>query len=107
MSNQDRAAQLITGLHETGFHNPQDLAKYLDDAGLLAPELPKPDLLSRHGWPRWEITNFGNTKETVYVDYMRGGVFINVPACNMSANPEDVAAFALAVLAAANYTEEA
>lgn len=42
MSNQFRAAQVITGLHEIGFHNPQDIAKYLAEAGLLAPDLPEP-----------------------------------------------------------------
>lgn len=52
MNNRFRAAQLITGLYGTGFHNPQDLAKYLDETGLLAPDLPEPDRDTRD--PKWQ-----------------------------------------------------
>lgn len=109
MTNYDRALAVLEAARRPGdlrIH-PHDAVEALAKAGLLAPELPKPDLLSRHGWPRWQITNFGNTKETVYVDYMRGGIFINVPACNMSTHPEDTTTLAHTLLAAANHREEA
>lgn len=40
MTNQDRAAQVIEASYETGFDTPRDIAKYLDESGLLAPDLP-------------------------------------------------------------------
>lgn len=116
MNNRRRAAQLITGLYQIGFHNPQDLAKYLDKTGLLAPDLPtlRHDYDSIEAPVRYSLINIGDDSErhdddialvgvwAGYVEFSFGGY----DDVSVYMSTEQAHQFALALLAAANYTEE-
>lgn len=109
MSNVDRAAKVIDQWTQEGYElnsavgSPHAIAERLAKAGLLMPEPPEPDALDRKGWPHWDIHGYGDHNDTVHVTYLAGDVFINSPACNMSARPEEAATLARVVHAAAYY----
>ena len=104
MNNRFRAAQLITGLYEIGFHNPQDLAKYLDETGLLAPDLPEPSNIIE------EDEEGGDKRICWYppgcgVELVPGKMIVTYEH-QAGHEIEHAQQIGLALLAAANYTEE-
>lgn len=104
MNNRLRAAQVITGLHEIGFHNPQDLAKYLAQAGLLAPDLPEPSNIIE------EDEEGGDKRICWYppgcgVELVPGEMIVTYEH-QAGHEIEHAQQIGLALLAAANYTEE-
>lgn len=104
MNNRFRAAQLITGLHEIGFHNPQDLAKYLDESGLLAPDLPEPSNIIE------EDEEGGDKRICWYppgcgVELVPGEMIVTYEH-QAGHDIEDAHQIGLALIAAANYAEE-
>lgn len=107
MTNQDRAAQVITGLHEIGFHNPQDLAKYLDETGLITPDLPEPHREVALHTPEWFLDGpislvVSDPSEGV-VSY---GSDVHNGAFRLVLTKEEAEGIALALLAATNHTQE-
>lgn len=105
MSNYDRALAVLESARRPGdlrIH-PNDAVEALAQAGLLTPDPPEPDSVSRKGWPHWKLHGYGIHNDTVHVEYLAGGVYINSPACNMSAHPDDAAALAHVIHAAAHY----
>ena len=116
MNNRFRAAQVITGLYQIGFHNPQDLAKYLAQAGLLAPDLPtlRHDYDSIEAPVRYSLINTGDDSErydddSALVGVWAGNVKFSLGGYNEASaymSTEQARQFALALLAAANHAEE-
>lgn len=105
MNNRFRAAQLITGLYEIGFHTPRDLAKYLDDAGLLAPELPEPAQSFSDGTKGWFVEDDeGRDIGSIYI--FNGEILLRTAAGRVKGAPSQMRKIALALLAAANHAEE-
>lgn len=105
MSNQFRAAQVITGLYEIGFHNPQDLAKYLAEAGLITPELPEPTLPFSDGTKGWFVEDEeGRDIASTYI--FNGEILLRTPTGRVKGTPDKMRKIGLALLAAANHAEE-
>lgn len=105
MNNRFRAAQLITGLHEIGFHNPQDLAKYLDESGLLAPDLPGPAQSFGDGTKGWFVEDDeGRDIASIYI--FDGEILLRTAAGRVKGTPAKMREIGLALLAATNHTEE-
>ena len=106
MNNRFRAAQLITGLHEIGFHNPQDLAKYLDETGLITPDLPEPTLPFSDGTKAWFVKDDeeGYCIGATYI--FDGEILLRTAAGRVKGAPAKMRKIGLALLAAANHTEE-
>ena len=105
MTNQDRAAQVIAGLYQIGFHNPQDLAKYLDETGLLTPELPEPAQSFSDGTKVWFVEDDeGRDIASTYI--FNDKVLLRTAAGRVKGAPAQMRKIALALLAAANYAEE-
>lgn len=105
MPNYDQALRVLEQARRPGelrIH-PNDAVEALAEAGLLMPEPPEPDGIRPKGWPRWKLHGYGDHNDTVHVAYIAGDVFINSPACNMSARADDAAALARVIHAAAYY----
>lgn len=106
MNNQFRAAQVITGLYEIGFHTPQDIAKYLGETGLLAPDLPEPAQSFSDGTKGWFVEDDeGRDIASIYI--FNGEILLRTAAGSVKGAPAKMRKIGLAVLAAANCQEEA
>ena len=105
MNNQFRAAQVITGLYQIGFHNPQDLAKYLDETGLLAPDLPGPAQSFSDGTKGWFVEdNEGRDIGSIYI--FDGEILLRTAAGRVKGAPSQMRKIGLALLAATNHAQE-
>lgn len=105
MNNRFRAAQVITGLYEIGFHNPQDLAKYLDETGLIAADLPEPTLSFSDGTKAW-YTKDDEVRDIAAIYIFNGEVLISTAAGRVKGAPAKMRKIGLALLAATNHTQE-
>ncbi len=114
MSNQDQAAQVIRTWQQRHKNvmdsNPdwaaQNLAIDLQEAGLIAPDTPQPFFEHGHG-PNWEIPLKEEDGGLITVRALIGEVFIERHGRAISTNPAEARSLGLALLAAANYSEEA
>lgn len=114
MSKQDQAAQVIRTWqkrHKYAMdYNPdwaaQNLAHDLHNAGLLAPTPPQPFFERGHG-PNWEIPINDQGGGVATVRTLIGDVFIERHGQGFVTNPEEARKIAAALLAAADYSEEA
>nr|WLJ25582.1 MAG: hypothetical protein [Actinobacteria phage HS02] len=113
MSTLDEAAEVIRTWqqrHKNELDNntdwaAQNLAGDLNQAGLLAPELPEPRFRDANG-PVWEIPlHDGLSVVTVRVLY--GNVSVGMRGLGFYVNSAEARKIAAAILAAADYTEEA
>ena len=105
MNNRHRAAQLITGLYQIGFHNPQDLAKYLAQAGLLAPDLPGPAQSFSDGTKGWFVED-GEGRDIASTYIFNDEILLRTAAGRVKGSPAQMRKIALALLAATNHAEE-
>ena len=102
MRNKDIAAQVIWDAQSCGFVDPSDLADVLNEAGLLAPDLPEPTKLNRRNEPIWETE--GHTRVRT-----PGGfpVALNGPfGEGWDMFPVEARDIAYALLAACEYSEK-
>lgn len=114
MTNQDRAAEVIRvwqRRHKNAMdRNPdwaaQNLAIDLHNAGLLAPDTPQLFFERGHG-PSWEIPINDQGGGVATVRTLIGDVFIERHGHGFITNPEEARQLAAALLAAADYSEEA
>lgn len=114
MNNQDRAAEVIRTWqkrHKYAMdYNPdwaaQNLAGDLQEAGLLAPDTPQPFFEHGHG-PNWEIPINDQGGGVATVRTLIGDVFIERHGHGFITNPAEAKQLAAAILAAADYSEEA
>lgn len=119
MNNQDKAAEVIRTWqkrHKNTMDNTpewaaQNLANDLQEAGLIAPDTPQP-FFERGNGPNWEIPI--NDEEGGGVATVRAlgrDVFIERPGHGHGhgfiTNPAEAKQLAAAIIAAANYSEEA
>lgn len=107
MSNYDAALKLIGEVIDDNLpSNPETagvdeaIAEALAEAGLIAPDLPKPT--SQEGSPTWIKHPYGVSVEK---DPCGNGYVISTPYAEWE-NPGGARKVALALLAAANYAEE-
>lgn len=105
MNNRRRAAQLITGLHEIGFHNPQDLAKYLDETGLITPDLPEPTQSFSDGTKFWFVED-DEVRGIASIYIFDGEVLLSTAAGRVKGSPAKMRKIGLALLAATNHAQE-
>lgn len=114
MSNQDQAAQVIRTWqqrHKGELDNntdwaAQNLAHDLHQAGLIAPTPPQ--LFFEHGHsPNWEIPINDQGGGVATVRTLVGDVFIERHGQGFVTSPAEARQIAAAILAAANYLEEA
>lgn len=108
MSNRERAAQIISDHgKDTICNEPECLAQDLDDAGLLAPDLPEP---SRGMFPRgaaWYLTGqIGDIRRTEEGIVAFGRDCHSQPF-RLVLTEAEAEAIAHAFLAATNYAEGA
>ncbi|WP_408935935.1 hypothetical protein ACKFRL_04345 [Corynebacterium marquesiae] len=114
MSKQDQAAQVVRTWQQRHKNvmdsNPdwaaQNLAHDLHQAGLLAPDLPQLFFEDGHG-PNWEIPINDQGGGVATVRTLIGDVFIERHGKGFVTNPAEAKQLAAAILAAANYSEEA
>ena len=119
MNNYDRAVQVIydeanqmweRGEILTAAGEAERLANALADAGLLAPDTPQPFFEHGNG-PNWEIPINDQGGGVATVRTLGGDVYIERPGHGHGhgfiTNPEEVRKISAALLAAANYSEEA
>lgn len=118
-SNREKAAEVIDRLRAEG-KGSYLTALELADAGLLAPDLPDPDLDNRDPVHRAEFESWWGEGPvpSVWNQNLPGGFMVQVfpdrPEVQMSEDgepmepfsPRDARALALALLAAANHAEE-
>ena len=112
MSNFDKASKLASewvhsmgGLDNISYRYGDDvsgLVQAIDDAGLLMPDLPKPDGHDGHGWPQW-----GNTEyKTCFSKHPCKGIpYISTPLSPWM-DAESVRKEAYRLLAAAEWLDE-
>ena len=113
MNNQDRAAEVIRTWqqrHKTVMDsNPdwaaQNLAGDLHQAGLIPPDAPQPYFEHGNG-PIWEIP-LSDGLSSVIVRALYGEVNVSERGLGFRANSAEARKIAAAILAAAQYTEEA
>lgn len=114
MNNQDQAAQVIRTWqkrHPNLMDNnadwaAQNLAGDLQEAGLLAPDTPQPFFEHGNG-PNWEIPINDQGGGVATVRTLIGDVFIERHGQGFVTNPAEAKQLAAAILAAADYSEEA
>ena len=114
MNNQDQAAEVIRTWqkrHKYAMdYNPdwaaQNLAGDLQEAGLLAPDTPQPFFEHGNG-PNWEIPINDQGGGVATVRTLVGDVFIERHGQGFVTSPAEARQIAAAILAAANYLEEA
>ena len=106
MSNQDRAVQCIKASYETGLDTPRDIAEYLAETGLLAPDLPEPAQSFSDGTKGWFVEDDeGRDIGSIYI--FNGEILLRTAAGRVKGSPAKMRKIALALLAATNHTEEA
>lgn len=109
MNNQDKAAEVIRKHNSDGIcSEPECLAQDLAKAGLLAPDLPKEDVVSANGTPVWRPD-----KGLMVTAFRDGEVRMGIPPTYPDTEFREVIYTqpqaieqALALLAAANHKEE-
>lgn len=114
MNNQYKAAEVIRTWQKRHpivmESNPdwaaQNLAIDLHDANLIAPDTPQPFFEHGHG-PNWEIPINDQGGGVATVRTLIGDVFIERHGHGFITNPAEAKQLAAAILAAANYSEEA
>lgn len=114
MSNQDQAAEVIRTWQQRHKNvmddNPdwaaQNLANDLQDANIIAPDTPQP-FLERGVGPNWEIPISDQGGGVATVRCLIGEVFIERHGHGFITSPAEAKQLAAAILAAANYSEEA
>ncbi len=110
MSNQDRAAEVIADLFKDAFHNPQglgeDIAESLADAGVLAPDLPEPTLPFSDGTKSWFIKDRELNIDSAVIHIFNGEILLRTPERRFKESPTKMRELGLALLAAANHTQE-
>lgn len=82
------------------------LSEILDAANLIAPDTPQPFFEQGHG-PNWEIPINDEDGGVATVRALSGDVFIERHGQGFVTNPDEARKIAAAILAAANYSEEA
>lgn len=82
------------------------LSEILDAANLIAPTPPQPFFERGHG-PNWEIPINDQDGGVATVRTLDGDVFIERHGQGLCTNPAEAKQLAAAILAAANYSEEA
>lgn len=103
MNNQDQAAEVIGDLFADAFLNHEglgrDIARSLHEAGLLAPDLPEPDVRDTIDW--WtRLASVLLNEDGERISIIFDNHWVDAPS------PDHVRELALALLAAAQYTEE-
>lgn len=115
MSNVDRAAKVIDQWTQEGYElnsavgSPHAIAERLAKAGLLAPDLPEPSYTvteCEEEKPVWEPCGPGYAV-TRYKEPITGRYLIGVYDSPYAVESQEAHAYALALLAAVNYREEA
>lgn len=105
MNNQDRAAKFIEAAYETGFNTPRDIAEYLDESGLLAPDLPEPAQSFSDGTKGWFVEDDeGRDIGSIYI--FDGEILLRTAAGKVKGAPSQMRKIALALLAATNHAQE-
>lgn len=105
MSNRARAAQVIEAAYEPGFDTPRDLAGYLAESGLLAPDLPEPAQSFSDGTKGWFVEDEeGRDIGSIYI--FNGEILLRTAAGRVKGVPAKMRKIGLALLAAANHAEE-
>ena len=105
MSKQDRAAKAIKFGAARGY-SPEQIATLLNELNLLAPDTPQP-FFERGRGPNWEIPINDQGGGVATVRTLVGDVFIERHGHGFITNPEEARKISAALLAAANYSEEA
>lgn len=105
MNNRDRAAKFIEAAYETGFNTPRDIAEYLDESGLLAPDLPEPAQSFSDGTKGWFVEDDeGRDIGSIYI--FDGEILLRTAAGRVKGAPAKMRKIGLALLAATNHTKE-
>jgi len=109
MSNQDQAAEVISGLFEDAFLNHEglgrDIARSLHEAGLLAPErvLPHPNPPIDVHKPAWEVPELPDKWVSAFIKKVW---ITDSHGWGKSMTTNQARNLAHALLAAAQYAEE-
>lgn len=98
MSNVHQSANAIALGLRAG-ENPTEIAEFLQELDLLAPDLPEP-LLGSDGALLWN-------NETVWIEDDEVAVYTDLPKSTSWMTPNEARNLAHALLAAANHAEEA
>lgn len=105
MNNRDRAAKFIEAAYETGFNTPRDIAEYLDESGLLAPDLPEPAQSFSDGTKGWFVEDDeGRDIGSIYI--FDGEILLRTAAGRVKGSAAQMRKIALALLAATNHAQE-
>ena len=104
MSKQDQAAKAIKFAAARGY-TPEQIATLLNELNLLAPDAPQPYFEHGNG-PNWEIP-LSDGLSSVTVRALYGEVNVSERGLGFHTNSAEARKIAAAILAAANYTEEA
>ncbi|MDU4729959.1 MAG: hypothetical protein E6Y04_08315 [Corynebacterium sp.] len=100
MSNQAKAAEVIDRHGFDPCREPECIAQDLADAGLLAPDLPEPDVRDTIDW--WtRLASVLLNEDGEQISIIFDNHWVNAPS------PSHVRELGLALLAAANYQEKA
>lgn len=100
MSNQAKAAEVIDRHGFDPCREPECIAQDLADAGLLAPDLPEPDVRDTIDW--WtRLASVLLNEDGEQISIIFDNHWVNAPS------PSHVRELGLALLAAADHTEEA
>lgn len=124
MSNIDKAARIVRDLSEVdgetiGYAHAHNIARALADAGLLAEDLPEPDLDHRdpahraefEAWWEGPVPDVWNKglpdvfTVQVFPDKPEVGLYLDLEPLEPF-SPQEARKLAYSLLAAANYTEE-
>ena len=100
MDNTAKAAEVIDRHGFDPCREPECIAQDLADAGLLAPDLPEPDVRDTIDW--WtRLASVLLDEDGERISIIFDNHWVNAPS------PDHVRELALALLAAANYQEKA
>lgn len=100
MNSQAKAAEVIDRHGFDPCREPECIAQDLADAGLLAPDLPEPDVRDTIDW--WtRLASVLLNEDGEQISIIFDNHWVNAPS------PGHVRELALALLAAANYQEKA
>lgn len=99
MTSQDRVAKVIDRHGFDSCREPECIAQDLADANLLAPDLPEPSP-GEEGALEW-------SDGEIWIEDDEAAVYIDVTKSFSRMTPNEARRLAHALLAAANYSEEA